>query len=458
MRTLPPRSFRLACKPEHTHLVEMLLRAQGFIFTPDPFFPPARRLVSGPFSLGSSLAAVFGYIYIQDRSSMLPPLALNPEPGASVLDMCASPGGKTGILAQLTGQNAFVLANEPSGDRLITLRRNLQTLNLFSCATTSYPGEKLPLPSAPDARTTTRLPHAPGTDDDEMSGGWDCILLDPPCSGWGTAEKHPRVLRLWQGDKVKPLIGLQRRLLAEAARLLRPGGKLVYSTCTTNVEENEAQLRFAREELGLVFLPLEPLPGFIFADPRLPEFVGVWRVNSGQDGQGFFVSLLQKPETCRTGDGARPDEQHGYGRRARGDSRKHRAMPLDRSLLAEGYVDTALLPPGDIAVFNSVIRFLPAGSRALPAHDFSWKGFPLGRFERKLRISPHLRGLMPAINLARRRGLPCLDLEDPAPAMALLTGQSLIVNASSPEMGLYFRGLPLCRLTVKGARAVLPPL
>ena len=93
------RSFRLVCPPSATPLVEALLRAQGYVFAPEPFSPFCRRLLAEPRPLGSSLAAFFGYIYIQDRSSMLPPLALNPAPGAAVLDMCASPGSKTGFLA-----------------------------------------------------------------------------------------------------------------------------------------------------------------------------------------------------------------------------------------------------------------------------------------------------------------------------------------------------------------------
>ena len=491
MRTLPLRSFRLVCKPEQAPLVECLLQAQGFAFEPEPFFPLARRLAAGPLPLGSSLAAAFGYIYIQDRSSMLPPLALVPESGAAALDMCASPGSKTGLLAQLVGARGFVLANEPSANRLATLRRNLQSLNLFNCATTSYSGEKLPLPSAPDSLF-------PRLAEGEEESGWDHILLDPPCSGWGTAEKHPQVLRLWRGDKVKPLIALQRRLLAEAARLLRPGGRLVYSTCTTNTEENEAQLHFAREELGLDFLPLGPLAGFSFADAELPGFAGVWRVNTGEDGQGFFVALLQKPgpetfsereegpadgtglaaalsgdtgKVSRTGgreqgffvrpwekDSRHVGERHRHGRNKRDGERRQATEFLDRASFAGPYLDPALLPPGDVAVFNSVVHFLPEHSRRLPKRGFAWKGFPLGRLGPGQRLSPHLRGLMPPADALRQQGLPCLDVDDPAPILALLAGQSLSVGAPGPELGLYFRGLPLCRLAVKGRRAVLSPL
>ena len=103
------RSFRLVCNPGQIPSVEALLSAQGFVFEPEPFSPLARRLLQEPFPLGRSLAAFWGYVYIQDRSSMLPPLALAPGEGARVLDMCASPGSKTGLLAQLVGREGLVL-------------------------------------------------------------------------------------------------------------------------------------------------------------------------------------------------------------------------------------------------------------------------------------------------------------------------------------------------------------
>ena len=113
------RSFRLVCPAHRIPRVEALLRAQGYAFEPEPFSPWCRRLCVEPRPLGASLAAFFGYIYIQDRSSMLPPLALAPSTGAAVLDMCASPGSKTGFLAQLVGTEGFVLGNEPSSARRI---------------------------------------------------------------------------------------------------------------------------------------------------------------------------------------------------------------------------------------------------------------------------------------------------------------------------------------------------
>ena len=297
------RSFRLVCPPEQMPQVESLLRAQGYEFEPEPFSPFCRRLLCEPRPLGSSLAAFFGYIYIQDRSSMLPPLALAPRQGEAVLDMCASPGSKTGFLGQLTGPEGFVLGNELSRARLATLRANLHACNLPHVGTCSYEGQALPL--------------TPGT--------WDAIQLDPPCSGWGTVEKNPQVLKLWQGDKLKGLVGLQQLLLAHAARLLRPGGRVVFSTCTTNDDENEAQVRFAEEELGLVREHLTPFEGFVWE--QRPGGEGTLRVDGERSAaQGFYVALLRKPADAPLPEippvSAEPDARTAARNAARGRNRR----------------------------------------------------------------------------------------------------------------------------------------
>lgn len=408
----PSRSFRLVCPPEAVPTVEALLTAQGFVFEPEPFSPWCRRLLGEPGPLGASLAAFFGLIHIQDRSSMLPPLLLAPPTGASVLDMCAAPGGKTGFLAQLVGPSGFVLANEPSPDRLATLRQTLGRENLAQVATI--------------ARTDLApvLPEA----------AFDHILLDPPCSGWGTLDKHPQAAKIWRGDKVGALLALQRTLLATAARLLAPGGRLLYSTCTTNTAENEDQTRFALDSLPLRPLPLPPPPGFVFEPSRRDDVTGILRVDSAASAaQGFYMALFQKdgaPEAPATPTGDFP------------------GTPVPEAALAAAGCDPAGLPPGGaIRAFGANVFLLPRQTAGLPP-GLRFQGYPLGTFAAG-RFRPQARCRLLLGAGAERAGLNATTLSR---IEALLSGQSLPAEDLPARPGLFWQGLPLCHLTRKGAR------
>ncbi|MCQ2444496.1 MAG: RsmB/NOP family class I SAM-dependent RNA methyltransferase [Mailhella sp.] len=413
--TTPRRSFRFTCAPSEIPVVEEMLRLQGYGFEEDPFFLPARRAFSEPRPLGSSLAAFFGLIYIQDRASMLPPLALDPPRGASVLDMCSSPGSKTSQLAWLTGPSGFVLGNEPSPVRLANLRRNLHTMGLMQTATCCQSGEKLPLPDA----------------------GWDLIQLDPPCSGWGTVEKNPRVLDIWKDGKVAPLIRLQRDLLREACRLLRPGGVVVYSTCTTDVEENERQVLFARDELGLVPEPLGDVPGFDLQAPQGCE--GVWCLNpKAGDTQGFFVARLRKPGTPS---GPAPYTEDPV-----------QAPVVSEGRLRELGLDPAQVPT-EIGIFGESLHALPIQALAALPSALHWQGLYMGKAGRngELRISPRCRiGGGPVLDLEGAEGLRSIA--------GLLQGQSLSapggLEAGCRSVLMRWNGTALGRLTVKGKRLV----
>lgn len=406
-----PRSFRLVCEPDKIPLVEAALEAEGYRFAPEPFSPWCRRLLAEPRPLGSSLAAFFGYIYIQDRSSMLPPLALAPASGSAVLDMCASPGSKTGFLAQLTGPAGFVLANEPNAARLASLRANARAMNLFQIGLCSFPGERLPL----------------------FPGSWDAVLLDPPCSGWGTEEKHPRVREIWRGEKINRLVALQRALLKKAVELLAPGGRLLYSTCTTNPRENEEQTRYMEEELGLVRESIPPFPGFAYEDGEDGALLISARESSAQ---GFYLSLARAP------DGRAPAREETF----------FAAETFAPEEIASPLVDPALLAEGRAAEFGRSIRYLPSASFSqLPAR-FAWRAFDLG----VVRVAGVLSSFAPDDRLRRlaRVDGPRVDLESAEEARALLAGRIVGRGDGSGAVSLWLRDLPLGFARLKNGRLV----
>lgn len=414
------RTFRLACPQQDRQLALDLLHAEGYRFAPEPFSDVAYHLTEEPQPLGGSLANTFGLIYIQDKSSMLPPLYLDPAPGSAILDMCASPGGKTSLLSLLVGPEGFVIGNEPNRSRLETLRRNLHRMNAVNAATCSFPGEELPLPP----------------------GSFDAILLDPPCSGWGTVNKNPNVMQMWSEDKTEPLERLQRELLRTAVDLLKPGGRLMYSTCTTNARENETQADFAISELGLTLDPLPHPPGFQVDAPTMAHLEGVLRVGGGQEGgQGFFLARFVKPE----GDG---DD----GAPVQGGKSDFPGRPLsraERDLCAQAGADLAGLPPGEVYRFGENTYFLHEHALRIIPREMRWQGFPVGKFAgKKFKPDARLRALLPG------ESQRFVDASSIDVIRQLLSGQSLTAPQSGKWAGLSFHGHPLARLAVKGKRVL----
>jgi len=384
---------------------------------------------------------------------MLPPVLLGARPGDVCLDMCASPGGKTGILAACVNPEGFVLAGEASRERLATLRQNLRRMGALNAATIGVESQHLAL--------------APGS--------FDAVLLDPPCSGWGTVDKNPRVLEVWTPEKAETLVRLQRLLLERAAQLLKPGGRLMYSTCTTNVRENEEQVAWALAALPLGIDPLPAPAGFAPVPLALTGLEGVLRVGCqdqgwggkpGGMGQGFFLARFQKDAdtapTVTTGEATFPQ----LGGEPLG--------PRELDQAREAGLDFDALPPGEVRAFGGKAYFLHRGAlelcdaAGLGAQGQRWQGFLLGQMQGgRFAVAARARALMPPA-----QKLPAsqrLDVDEPAPILDLLAGRSLELAAGPREqgsrrgkkacgvdqagsVGLYFRGLPMGWLTKKGRR------
>ncbi|WP_379540681.1 RsmB/NOP family class I SAM-dependent RNA methyltransferase [Teichococcus cervicalis] len=223
-------------------------------------FPAGTRITELP-------AFAEGLAWAQDAAAALPARLLAVTPGMLVADLCAAPGGKT---AQLAAAGAAVTAVERDPTRLLRLRENMARLGL--------PVESVQADVAE---------WDPGT-------RFDAILLDAPCSATGTIRRHPDVPHLKRPGDIATLAGLQRQLLAAAARLLAPGGRLVFATCSLQPEEGEAQA--ASPPPGLLPDPIRPeeVPGLEAAlSPQgwLRTRPDLWAEQGGLDG--FFMARFR---------------------------------------------------------------------------------------------------------------------------------------------------------------------
>lgn len=238
-------------------------------------------------AIRDSELAINGAVYIQNAASWIPPIALNPQPNDHILDVCAAPGGKTSHLAALSGNKAKITANDNSRPRLAKMRSNLSRLGVQKVEYTLFDATQM----------SKRL----------EGHQFDKILLDAPCSGEGMMSLGDnKDFATWSVASVKRLHQLQKRILVQAWRLLRPGGTLVYSTCTMAPEENEAvidyllrhnddiEVRQIDINLPNQVTPLKEWNGKSF-DERIKFAI---RLIPSPDIEAFFVCKLHKVDNA----------------------------------------------------------------------------------------------------------------------------------------------------------------
>ena len=228
---------------------------------------PEALLVSGQFDAHGSKLFQAGAIMPQSRASMLVARVLAPQPGERILDLCAAPGAKTTHLAALIGNDGEIASVEKHGGRARALAENCERLGA----------------------TCVSVQEA---DAAEVDGEYDRVLLDPPCSDLGTLQARPDVR--WKKDEagVARVVEEQGKLLDAAADRVRPGGTLVYSTCTISPEENERQVASFLERRG-DFSAGDLPDGFAaYAHPSADGLVQVLPHLHGTDG--FFIARLAR--------------------------------------------------------------------------------------------------------------------------------------------------------------------
>ncbi len=240
-----------------------------------PAFEGAELLPTGSLRLpaGTRVTTLPGFeegaFWVQDAAATLPARLLAARPGERVADLCAAPGGKT---AQLAATGARVVAVERDATRILRLRENLARLRLDA--------------EVVEADALTWQPDAP----------FDAVLLDAPCSATGTIRRHPDVLHLKRPKDVAVLAQQADRLLAAAAAMLRPGGRLVFAVCSLQSEEGPGRVQ-ALAGLGLRADPfsaeeLADLPEARTAEGWLRTHPGLWAERGGMDG--FFAARFVK--------------------------------------------------------------------------------------------------------------------------------------------------------------------
>jgi 16S rRNA (cytosine967-C5)-methyltransferase len=199
----------------------------------------------------------------QSRASQLVAHALDPRPGERVLDLCAAPGAKTTHIAALTRNGARITAVELRPQRAAALRALARRMGALVDV---VEGDALTVP---------------------LEGGWDAVLVDPPCTGLGVLSSRPDARWRRREESLPPLVELQIGLLRRALELARPGGRVVYSTCTLIREENEDVVTAAGA-------PLDDLsarwPGL--AHPRMAGALLTLPHRDGTDG--FFVARMRR--------------------------------------------------------------------------------------------------------------------------------------------------------------------
>jgi len=254
-----------------------------------------------------------GLYYLQEPSAMTAVSALDPRPGERVLDLCAAPGGKSTQIAALMAGRGLLVCNEPVPSRAQILSRNVERMGVRNAVVTS---------AMPDALA----PRFPAF--------FDKILVDAPCSGEGMFRRQIEARSEWSENAPRGCADRQMDILEQAARMLAPGGRMVYSTCTFNDTENEGVLaRFLALHPEFALCPFE-LTGLPRADRGYMHLYP-----HEMRGEGHFVSLLQKradafASACQSAATARP-APHG-GRVPHGNKgRAPESVPLP-PVLAEG--------------------------------------------------------------------------------------------------------------------------
>ncbi|MBD2664014.1 sun protein [Richelia sinica FACHB-800] len=269
MNQTPTIDLRVNILRSSVEKVELAFKNAGVLVRPIPHVPQGLRLIGNTGPIQNLPGFREGWWTIQDSSAQLVGHLLDPQPGEVVIDACAAPGGKTTHLAELMGDQGKIWACDRTASRLRKLKENTQRLHLQSIEICTG-----------DSRHFTQFHHIA-----------DRVLLDAPCSGLGTLHRHADARWRQTPESVKELALLQQELLTHTASFVKPGGVLVYATCTLHPAENEQVIaKFLAANPHWQQLPSLNLPKVETNTSSLG--LKVWPHH--QDMDGFFMVRLRK--------------------------------------------------------------------------------------------------------------------------------------------------------------------
>lgn len=268
-----PVAFRVVRnRARETEVCDQLQR-DGAVLTPSKIATSAWRIIGGGALLGELVAE--GKIYIQDEASQLVAAALGAQPDERVLDLCAAPGSKTTQIADSTQDQAMIVAGDIYRHRLRSVRQTAQAQSLHGIKYVVMDG-------------TQQLPF--------KNAIFDRVLVDAPCSGTGTLRRNPEIRWRISPAAIEDLSRRQRQLILQASEFVKPGGRLIYSTCSIESDENE--------DVAQSFLEKRQdfTPTVLAAETSLMTRPGEARTwPHRQDVDGFFISAFTRKTNATPG-------------------------------------------------------------------------------------------------------------------------------------------------------------
>lgn len=334
-----------------------------------------------------------GLYYIQEPSAMSAAALLAPKPGMRVLDLCAAPGGKSTQLATYLGDSGLLVSNEINTQRSRILSQNIERMGIKNAIVTNEDSFVL-------------ASHFPGF--------FNAIQVDAPCSGEGMFRKLPEAIEQWSMENVAICAARQKEILDNAAVMLKPGGTIVYSTCTFSKEENEDVIEY--------FLEKHP-------DFTLEEMERFWPHKV--DGEGHFVAKLVRRGSVDTGFKSDRQTKKIKNNKNRKNETKPALTKENMNLLSEFLDETisddmaALIKNSRLVMFGEQLYRLPDMEVDIKGLKVQRAGLHIGEFK-KQRFEPS-HSLALALKLSEAKNVVKLTCDNPQ-TIGFFNGQSVMLS------------------------------